>query len=307
MAWPADRFYRGGEMTMTATSFTTRLRTWLFVAGLTALLVTAGALAGGPFLYAFVALAVVMNVVGYWFSDRIALKVSRARPLAESEAPGLHAAVEELSHRAGIPTPRLYLVPSEQPNAFATGRSPARSVVAVTQGLLERMPPEQARAVLAHELAHIRNRDVLVSSIAALIAGSISAIANVLQFSFLFGGQDDEDAGPLGWIGLLATVILAPIAAALLQLAVSRQREYLADATAARLLGGGGPLADALETLERGTQAAPLAVNPAFAQLYIANPLPRAGLATLFATHPPIGERVRRLRTYDEASVPQTA
>jgi heat shock protein HtpX len=307
MASPGERFYGGGEMTIAASSFTTRLRTWLFVAGLTALLVTAGALAGGPFLYAFVALAVLMNVGGYWFSDRIALKVSRARPLAVSEAPGLHAAVEELSHRAGIPIPRLYLVPSEQPNAFATGRSPARSVVAVTQGLLERMPPEQARAVLAHELAHIRNRDVLVSSIAALIAGSISAIANVLQFSFLFGGQDEEDAGPLGWIGLLATVILAPIAAALLQLAVSRQREYLADATAARLLDVGRPLADALETLERGTQAAPLAVNPAFAQLYIANPLPRAGLVTLFSTHPPIGERVRRLRAYDEAPVPQTA
>jgi heat shock protein HtpX len=153
---------------------------------------------------------------------------------------------------------------------------------------------------VAHELAHIRNRDILVSSIAAMIAGAISAIANVLQFSFLFGG-DDEDAGPLGWVGVLATVILAPVAAMLLQLAVSRQREYLADATAARLLGGGRPLADALETLEGGTQAAPMAVNPAFAPLYIANPLPRVGLATLFSTHPPIPERVRRLREYDEA------
>jgi heat shock protein HtpX len=290
---------------MTPTSsFTTRLRTWLFVAGLTGLLLAAGALAGGAFLYAFVLIAVLINLGGYWFSDRIALKVSRARPLAESEVPGLYAAVEEFSHRAGIPTPRLFLIPSEQPNAFATGRSPARSVVAVTQGLLAQMPSEQARAVLAHELAHIRNRDVLVSSIAAMIAGAISAIANVLQFSFLFGG-DDEDAGPLGWVGLLATVILAPIVAMLLQLAVSRQREYLADATAARLLGRGRPLADALETLERGTQAAPLEVNPAFAPLYIANPLPRVGLATLFSTHPPIAERIRRLRGYDEAFAAQ--
>jgi heat shock protein HtpX len=278
---------------------TTRLRTWIFVAGLTGLLIAAGALVGGAFLYVFVALAVLMNVVGYWFSDRIALAASRARPLAEAEAPGLHAMVAELAQRAGIPTPRLYQIPSDQPNAFATGRNPARSVVAVTEGLLERMPPEQIRGVLAHELAHIRNRDVLVSSLAAMIAGAISAIANVLQFAFLFGGADDEDQGPLGWLGLIATIVLAPIAAMLLQLAVSRQREYLADATAARLLGGGRPLADALESLERGTQVAPMAVNPAFASLYIANPLPRAGLATLFSTHPPIPERVRRLRGYE--------
>ena len=276
---------------------TTRLRTWLLVAGLTALLVAAGALAGGPFLYGFVALAVLMNLAGYWFSDRIALAASRARPLAESEAPWLHAAVAELSQRAGIPAPRLYLIRSEQPNAFAAGRNPSRSVVAVTQGLLELMPPEQVRAVVAHELAHVRNRDVLVASIAAMIAGAISALANLLQLSFLFGG--DEDESPLGWIGALATLILAPIAALLLQLAVSRQRESLADATAARLLDGGRPLADALEGLERGTQAAPLAVNPAFASLYIANPLPRAGLAGLFSTHPPIPERVRRLRAYE--------
>ena len=287
--------YGGTEMSTT----TTRLRTWLFVAGLTGLLIAAGALVGGAFLYIFVALAVLMNLVGYWFSDRIALAASRARPLPEAEAPGLHAMVAELSQRAGIPTPRLHLIPSDQPNAFATGRSPARSAVAVTEGLLERMPPEQIRGVLAHELAHIRNRDVLVSSLAAMIAGAISAIANVLQFTFLFGGADDEDQGPLGWLGALATLLLAPLAAMLLQLAVSRQREYLADATAARLLGGGRPLADALESLERGTQGEPMAVNPAFASLYIANPLPRAGVATLFSTHPPIAERVRRLRGYE--------
>jgi heat shock protein HtpX len=283
-------------------SIGTRFRTWLFVAGLTALLIAAGALVGGVFLYAFVALAVLMNVAGYWFSDSIALKASRARPLPESEGPRLHAAVAALSQRAGIPKPRLYLIPSEQPNAFATGRNPARSVVAVTEGLLAHMSAEQVEAVVAHELAHIRNRDVLVSSVAAMIAGAISAIANVLQFSFLFGGGDDDES-PLGWVGTLATLILAPVAATLLQLAVSRQREYLADATAALLLGGGRPLADALTALERGTQAAPMAVNPAFASLYIANPLPRVGLATLFSTHPPIPERVRRLRAYDGAAL----
>jgi heat shock protein HtpX len=287
-------------------SISTRLRTWLFVAGLTALLLAAGLVAGGVFLYLFVGLAVLMNLGGYWFSERIALAASRARPLAENEAPALHAAVAELAQRAGIPMPRLYLIPSEQPNALATGRNPAHSAVAVTEGLLQFMPPEHVRAVIAHELAHIRNRDVLVSSIAAMIAGAISAIANVLQFSFLFGG-DDEDSGPLGWLGTIALLVLAPIAAVLLQLAVSRQREHLADATAARLLGAGRPLADALENLERGTQAAPMAVNPAFASLYIANPLPRTGLATLFSTHPPIAERVRRLRGYDAALEPQTA
>jgi heat shock protein HtpX len=195
--------------------------------------------------------------------------------------------------------PRLYLIESEQPNAFATGRNPAHSAVAVTEGLLARLPAEQVRAVLAHELAHVRNRDILVSSIAAMIAAAISAIANVLQFSLLFGGHDDEEGGPLGWIGTLAAILIAPIAAALLQLGLSRQREYLADATAARLLGEGRPLADALESLDSRIEAMPMAVNPATASLYIANPLPRTGVATLFSTHPPIAERVRRLRAYD--------
>jgi len=286
-------------MSTSTISITTRLRTWLFLAGLTALLLVAGALVGGVFLYGFVALAVVMNIAGYWFSDRIALFANRARPLSDADAPGLHAAVAELAQRAGIPMPKLYLVPSPQPNAFATGRNPAHSAVAVTAGLLVQMPPQHIRAVIAHELAHIRNRDVLVCSIAAMIAGAIAAIANLLQLSFFFGG-DDDDHGPLGWIGTIATIVLAPIAALLLQLAVSRQREYLADATAARLLSSGRPLADALEALEAGAQGAPPAANPAFASLYIVNPLPRGGFAAFFATHPPIAERVRRLRGYQE-------
>ncbi|HEY1369440.1 MAG TPA: M48 family metalloprotease [Gaiellaceae bacterium] len=284
-------------MSITATSLTTRLRTWVLVAGLSALLVGIGALIGGGFLYVFVGLAILMNVVGYWFSDRIALRASRAQPLSEEEAPDLHRTVRELAMRAEIPMPRLFLIGSEQPNAFATGRNPANSAVAVTQGLLRYLPGEQVRAVLAHELAHIRNRDVLVSSIAAMISAAIAAIANILQLSFLFGGDDEDN--PLGFVGAIATIVFAPLAAMVLQLAVSRQREYLADATAARFLGEGRPLADALETLERGTQAVPLATSPAMASLYIANPLPRVGLATLFSTHPPIADRVRRLRTFD--------
>jgi heat shock protein HtpX len=285
-------------MNITATRFATKARTWLLIAGLTGLLIAIGALIGGGFLYVFVALAVLMNVAGYWFSDKLALKASRAKPVEPGTLPELEAMVQDLAQRAQVPTPRLYLIPSEQPNAFATGRNPQHAAVAVTQGLLQHLPPDQVKGVLAHEFAHIKNRDILVSSIAAMVAGSISAIANVLQFSLLFGG-DDEDSGPLGLIGTLATIILAPLAAALLQLAVSRQREYLADATGAQLLGRAAPLADALETLDRGAREAPMAVNPATASLYAVNPLPWAGVATLFMTHPPLEERIRRLRELD--------
>jgi len=288
-------------MNITATRFATKARTWLAIAGLTGLLVAIGALVGGGFLYVFVALAVLMNVAGYWFSDKLALKASRAKPVEPGRQPQLEAMVQDLAQRAQVPTPRLYLIPSDQPNAFATGRNPQHAAVAVTQGLLQHLPPDQVKGVLAHEFAHIKNRDILVSSIAAMVAGSISAIANVLQFSLLFGGND-EDSGPLGLIGTLATIILAPLAAALLQLAVSRQREYLADATGAQLLGRAEPLANALETLERGAQAVPMNVNPATASLYMVNPLPRGGVATLFMTHPPLEERIRRLRALDGVS-----
>jgi heat shock protein HtpX len=201
-----------------------------------------------------------------------------------------------------VPAPRLYTIASEQPNAFATGRNPQHAAVAVTERLLQHLPPDLVKSVLAHEFGHIKNRDILVSSIAAAVAGAIAAIANIFQFSLLFGGED-EDAGALGWIGLLATIIVAPLATSLLQLAVSRQRKYLADATGAtgaQFLGRAAPLADALETLERGARALPVRVNPATASLYAVNPLARQGVATLFATHPPIAERARRLRALDD-------
>jgi len=285
-------------MNITATRFATKARTWLFIAGLTALLIAIGVLLGGGFLYIFVALAVLMNVFGYWFSDKLALKASRAQPVEPGTQPELEGIVQDLAQRAQVPVPRLYLIPSDQPNAFATGRNPKHAAVAVTEGLLQLLPPDEVRGVLAHEFAHIKNRDILISSIAAMVSGAIAAIANVLQFSLLFGG-DDEDSGALRLVGTLATIIIAPLAATLLQLAVSRQREYLADATGAQLLGRGAPLANALESLERGAQAAPMAVNPATASLYAVNPLPRAGVANLFMTHPPIAERIRRLRELD--------
>lgn len=285
-------------MSITATRFATQTRTWLLVAGLTALLIGIGAAIGGGALYLFLALAVAMNAIGYWFSDRIALAASHARPLEPGRLPELEEMARDLARRAGVPVPRLHLIPSQQPNAFATGRDPRHAAVAVTEGLLAQLPAEQVRGVLAHEFGHIKNRDILVSTIAAVIAGSISAIATALQFSLLFGGSDEDDS-PLGLFGTLATILLAPMAAMLVQLGISRQREYLADATAAELLGTPAPLARALTTLERGAQSLPMNVNPATASLYAVNPLPRRGLATLFMTHPPLSERIRRLQALD--------
>ena len=288
-------------MSITQARFTTQLRTWVLIAGLTALLIGIGAVIGGGALYIFVGLAVLMNVVGYWFSDKIALTASRAKPVSEQEAPQLYRILRELTERAGLPMPRVYTIPSDQPNAFATGRNAKHSAVAVTEGLLKYLPEDQVRGVLAHELAHVRNHDILVTTIAAMIAAAIATIANILQFSFLFGGLSDDDENPLGFIGALATIILAPIAAMLLQLAVSRQREFLADATGARIMGTGKPLADALETLEKGVQAVPMDVNPAVAALYIVHPFRGQGIQSLFSTHPPLEERIRRLRAYDAA------
>jgi heat shock protein HtpX len=291
-------------MTTSATALVTRLRTWVLVAGLTGLVIALGALIGGTFLWLFAAVAVIFNLVGYFYSDRIALRVARAKPLRERDAPEIHRLVRELAARAQIPKPRLYLMPGEQPNAFAAGRGPQHAAIAATEGLLATLSLEQVQAVFAHEIAHIKNRDILVSSIAAMIAGVVSAIANLLQLSFLFGS--DEQDNPFGHVGAFAAMILAPLGAMLLQLGVSRQREYLADATAARLLGSGAPLADALEGIEQNSTTA-LQVNPVTAPMYIANPLSGGQVSTLFSTHPPIKERVRRLRAYDRASVPAAA
>jgi heat shock protein HtpX len=272
----------------------------MLLAGLSALFVTVGGLVGGAGgILVFLVVAVAFNFAMFWFSDRIALRMSRARPLEPGEARELVDDVEDISARARIPVPRLYLIPSQQPNAFATGRNPQHSAVAVTEGLLALMPRDQVRGVLAHELAHIRNRDVLVTTIAAMIGAAIAAIANFLQFQWLFGGDDDES--PLGAIGSIVAILVAPLAAMMLQFAISRQREFLADATAAELLGEGRPLADALGTLERGVQALPMPVNPATASLYIANPLSGGGVSSLFSTHPPIPVRIARLEALDAA------
>ena len=286
-------------MNIQRASFSTKARTWLLLAGLTALFIGVGAAIGGAVLWFFVVFSILMNVAAYWASDKFAIKAARAKPVTEAEAPDLHRLIEELAQLYDVPKPRVFLIPSEQPNAFATGRNPEHSAVAVTQGLLQYLPRDQVRGVLAHEFAHIKNRDILVSSIAAMIAGAISAIGNIFFFAAIFGGDDNDN--PLGAFGALATIIIAPLAATLLQLGVSRQREYLADATAARVLGTGEPLAEALETLERGRQVVPMQVNPATSSLYIVNPLKQVGVATLFSTHPPLEQRIARLREYDRS------
>jgi heat shock protein HtpX len=238
----------------------------------------------------FLAIGALINMGAYWFSDKIALRMSRAKPLSEEEAPRLHQIVRELAHSAGLPMPRLYLIPASQPNAFATGRNPKKAAVAVTEGITQLLSESELRGVLAHELAHIRNRDTLIQSVAATIGGAITWIAYSLMF---FGGDDDS---PLGLVGGLAMVLLAPIAATIVQLAISRQREFAADATGAQIARSPGSLADALERLEAGARAMPMQVNPASEPLYIVKPLSGSGVAGLFSTHPPIEERVRRLR-----------
>ncbi len=279
------------------TGFITRLRTWLLIAALSGLLVAIGFLLGGSYIYLFFGLAVIMNFFGYFFSDKVALASSRAQPIEESQAPDLYADIRELTQRGELPMPRVYLIPSEQPNAFATGRNPKHAAVAVTQGLLTLMPREQVKGVLAHELSHVKNRDILVASIAAMIGSVITW----LSYMFIFFGGDSENNSPIGAIGSLVALIVGPLAATLLQLGISRQREYLADASGAKLLGQAAPLANALESLERASQAIPMQVNPATESLYISNPLRARGMSKLFSTHPPIEERVRRLRAMDAA------
>ncbi len=276
-----------------------QMRVFLLMAVLTAILVAIGNLVGGTsgsLLFFLIALA--MNGFSYYYSDRIAIAMTGAEPLPESRAPEIHAMVRRLAARAGIPTPRVYITPSPQPNAFATGRDPAHAAVAVTQGLLRILDPREVEGVLAHEIAHIRNRDTLIGTIAATMAGAISMIANVAQWGLIFGGghRDREGGGAGSLVGALLMIILAPLAAALVQMAISRSREYLADETGARLAGDPEGLASALLKLERAAHAIPMEVNPGAAHLFIVNPLSGEALMHLFSTHPPIAERVRRLR-----------
>jgi heat shock protein HtpX len=279
-------------MTTTKQStFGATIRTTILLASLTGLLVLIGALIGGPSTAAlFLGIGLLINLGSYFFSDKLALKMSGAKPLSESEAPRIYQIVRELTTRADLPMPRLYLIPQEQPNAFATGRSPKHAAVAVTQGITKLLSEDELRGVLAHELAHVQHRDILIQSVAAAIGGAITYIAYMLLW---FGGEDNS---PLGVVASLALVLLAPIAASIIQLSISRQREFAADAGGAEICGNPESLASALLRLEQGAEAMPMEVNQAAEPLYIVKPFSGGGLSRLFSTHPPIEERVRRLR-----------
>lgn len=273
-------------------------KTFILLAGLTALLLGAGQLLGGARgLVIALAFTVVMNLVSYWFSDKIALGMSHAREVDATEAPQLHNLIGGLAAKAGLPKPRVYIIPAMEPNAFATGRNPSHAAVAVTEGIMKMLTPDELEGVIAHELAHVRNRDILISSVAAMLAGALTQLAHLLQWAMIFGGSRDDEDSPGGAVGAIVTIIVAPIAAMLIQMAVSRSREYEADRIGAQICGRPLSLANALLKLERGVQAYPMDVSPATAHMYIVNPLPSGRrLMNLFSTHPPIEARVERLR-----------
>ena len=279
---------------------TSQIKTGLLLGLLTMLLVLMGSAMGGRGgLLIALFFAVAMNVVSYWYSDRIVLSMYRATELSEDDAPGLFSIVRGLAGNAGLPMPRLYLIPQEQPNAFATGRDPEHAAIAVTDGLVRLVTPEELAGVLGHEMAHIKNRDILVQTVAAVVGGAITGVAGMLKWGAIFGGfsssSDDDRGGGAGAAILLA--IVAPLAAMLIQMAISRSREYLADETGARLAGNPLPLAGALDKLERSAQQVPMVgANPATENMFIVSPLAGGGITTLFSTHPPTEERIRRLR-----------
>ncbi len=279
------------------------IKTVLLLGALTGLLLWAGEVFGGRSgLTLALVIAAALNMAGWFFSDKIALAAHRAQPVSEAEAPELYSIVAELTQNAGLPMPRLYIIPEMQPNAFATGRGPRHAAVAVTQGLLETMDREELKGVLAHELGHVKHRDILISSIAATLAGAITFIARMAGWALMFGGGSRDERGGGGALGGLLFYLVAPIAALLIQLAVSRSREFAADAEGARIAGTPLGLASALRKLGAYTARVPMrTARPNTAHMMIANPFGGKGMMALFATHPPIEERIRRLEAMARA------
>lgn len=272
------------------------MKTFLLMGALTILLVFVGNAFGGEqgTVIAF-AFAVVMNFGTYWFSDKIVLSMYRARPLQPSDNPMLFQITEELTSRAGLPMPKLYVIENLQPNAFATGRNPQHAAVAVTSGLVRLLSREELQGVVAHELAHVKNRDILIGTVAATVAGAISMLASMAKWAMIFGGRGSHDRDGGNPVGVIAAMIVAPIAAMLIQLAISRSREYAADETAARFIGNPLGLCSALRKLEINARQIPMEASPATAHMFIVNPLRGGGFAKLFSTHPPTEERIARL------------
>ena len=274
-------------------------KTFVLLAAFGGLLMGIGSLFGTGGLIIGLGIGLVFVGGSYWFSDKLAVKAAGAQPVTEQEAPELYAIVRELAQRNGIPMPRVYLSPAAQPNAFATGRGPDHAVVAVTQGLLQILDEDELRGVLAHELSHVKNRDILIGSVAAALAMGITFVARMAMWGAIFTGGGDRDGGNI--FGVIAMAILAPIAAALIQMALSRSREFEADRSGAELLGNGEPLARALEKIEAYAKQVPMNIDPAQATAYIINPLTGRktnglNFANLFTTHPPTAERIARLR-----------
>lgn len=274
------------------------LKTVVLLATMSGVLVGLGSMVGRGGAMFGLAFALVMNVGAYWFSDKLALKMSKAKPVSEAEAPDLYSSVRRLTQGASLPMPSLYIIPSDQPNAFATGRNPEHAAVAVTRGLMQTLNRDELEGVLAHELAHVRNRDILIASVAATIAAAISFIATMARWGAIFGGGGRDNEGPGGLVSLLVASIVAPISAVIIQMAVSRSREFRADAIGAQIVGHPQGLASALRKLEAGAKQRPMNVNQSAAPMYIVNPLrgPLArGASKLFSTHPPTEERIARL------------
>ncbi|PYX38562.1 MAG: protease HtpX [Acidobacteria bacterium] len=271
-------------------------KTALLLTGLTLLLLFIGRAFGGErgMLFALI-FAAVLNFVSYFFSDKIALSMYRAQPVTREELPRVYGVVERLAQKIGIPVPKIYVIPTDSPNAFATGRSPSHASVAVTQGILNLLNDEELEGVLAHELGHVRNRDILISSIAATIAGAITYLAQMGKFAMIFGGMDRDNRDRGGGFAALLMLILAPIAAMLIQLAVSRSREYEADSSAAHYTGNPYALASALAKLDAYSRRVPMMANPSTAHLFIVQPLLGVNVGSLFSTHPPIAKRIERL------------
>lgn len=272
------------------------LKTTFFMALLAGLLVAAGSLIGGQngATIALV-LALVMNLGAYWFSDKIVLAMYRAKQVTEAEAPELHSMVRNLATKAQIPMPKVYIIDTPTPNAFATGRNPQHAAVAVTTGILKILNREELTGVMAHELSHVLHRDILISTVAATIAGAISYLASMAQWAMIFGGGNRDEREGTNPIGALVVIIVAPIAAMLIQLAISRSREYSADEGGAGLIGNPLALASALRKIHQGVQQIPMEANPATAHMFIMSPLTGGGITKLFSTHPPVEERIARL------------
>jgi len=276
------------------------IKTGLLLGALTGILMLIGGSFGGQqgVVIAFI-FAMAINFGSYWFSDKIVLRMYNAQAVSEHEAPELYAMVKNLALKASMPMPRVYIIPGDTPNAFATGRNEQHAVVAVTEGILRILGRDELEGVLAHELTHIRNRDILIGSIAATLAGAIVMLAHMAQWAAMFGGagRDDDEGGGSNIVGLILMAVLAPIAATLIQMAISRSREYLADAGGAKISGKPYGLAGALEKLSLASQTMPMKANPSTAHMFIVNPLTGRSLMNLFSTHPPIEERIARLRS----------